>query len=316
MPMCQAGIFNNCNGSCKFCLLKDKTFFTMPEIYEEIDKTIKNIKFIGQQEDNWTNTFSDGISILGGELFYMTDEKYKKKMMELFQVVIDEVLLKSPNPNVRFSTVTNGYYDPNNLLFPVVDMISDAVGIQHVDVNVSYDLMYRFKNEEHEKRVRDTINAFHDRYNYIVGVQMILTQNLIDKILYEGWRPKKFIDDNMPGNQLCLLYPHPIQRGNDFSGAQNLPGFNFTRSSFIKAMQVLRTEDPKTYESFYRSTHNSAVYKYTMMYEKKEYGTAEQTPRLSDGKEIINRRCGHSILYQCYADNRRCMLCDLEGVGI
>jgi hypothetical protein len=296
--------------------LKDKTFFTMPEIYDEIDKTIENIKFIGRQEENWTNKFSDGISILGGELFYMTDPEYKRKMMELFDVVIEEVLKKSPNPNVKFSTVTNGYYDPENLLFPVVDKIVDAVGISHVDVNMSYDLWYRFKDEAHAKRVRDTVNAFHDRYNYTVGVQMILTQNLIDKMLYEGWRPKKFTEEYMPGNQLCLLYPHPIHRGNGFSGAQNLEGFNFTRSSFIKAMQILRTEEPKTYESFYRSTHNSAVYKYTMLYEKKEQGDAAQLPKLSDGKEIANRRCGHSILYQCYSDTRRCMLCDLEAVGI
>lgn len=316
MAMCQAGLFNNCNGSCKFCLLKDEQFFTMDEIYSEIDKTIENIRFIAKQPENWTNKYSDGISILGGELFYMTDPKYKAKMMELIDVVIEEVLKKSPNPNVKFSTVTNGYYDPNNLLFPVIDRIADAVGIGHIDVNMSYDLKYRFKNEAHEKRVRDTINAFHDRYDYIVGVQMILTQDLIDKIIYEGWRPKKFIEENMPGNQLCLLYPHPIHRGNGFSGAQNLDGFNFTRSSFIKAMGILRTEDPKTYESFYRSTHNSAVFKYTMLYEKKESGDSAQAPRLCDGKEIANRRCGHSILYQCYSDTRRCMLCDLEGVGI
>lgn len=315
MVMCQAGLFNNCNGSCKFCLLKDETFFTMDEIYAEIDKTIANIRYIAQQEDNWTTKFSDGISVLGGELFYMTDPTYKKKLMELIDVIIDEVLLKSPNPCVKFSTVTNGYYDPNNLLFPVIDRIVERAGIHYVDLNVSYDLDYRFKDEAHAKRVRDTINAIHDRYNYVVGVQMILTQNLIDRMVHEGWRPKKFVEENVPGCQLTLLYPHPIQRGNDFSGAQNLEGFNFTRSSFIKAMQILKTEDPVVYESFYRSTHNSSVYKHTMLYEKKSSGTPEQMPRLCDGKEIKNRKCGHSVLYQCYSDSRRCMLCDLEGVG-
>ena len=314
--MCQAGIFNNCNGSCKFCLLKDENFFTMDEIIAEIDRTIENIRYISTQPENWTNKFSDGISILGGEIFYMTDERYKAKMMELIDVIIEEVLKVSPNPNVKFSTVSNGYYDPENLLFPVIDKIVDAVGIHHVDLNISYDLKYRFKDEAHEKRVRDTINAFHERYGYIVGVQMILTQHVIDLMLNEGWRPSKFIEENMPGNQLCLLYPHPIKRGNDFMGAQNLEKFNFDRSSFIKAMQILRTEDPKTYESFYRSTHNSAVYKYTMLYEKKDEGDPYQTPRLCDGKEIANRKCGHSILYQCYSDSRRCMLCDLEGVGL
>lgn len=314
--MCQAGIFNNCNGSCKFCLLKDEHFFTLPEIYTEIDRTIENIDFISKQPENWTNKFSNGISVLGGELFYMTDTKYKQKMMELADVIIEKILKVSPNPHVKFSTVTNGYYDPENLLFPFIDRIADAVGIGHVDVNFSYDLMYRFKDEAHEKRVVDTVNAFHDRYNYVCGVQMILTQHVINKILYEGWTPTKFIAEKMPGNQLAFLYPHPIHRGNNYSGAQNLPDFNFTRSSFIKAMQILRTECPLEYEAFYRSTHNSAVFKYTMLYDKKDEGSATQLPRLCDGKEIANRKCGHSILYQCYSDSRRCMLCDLEGVGI
>lgn len=314
--MCQAGIFNNCNGACKFCLLKDEKFFTMEEIYTEIDRVIDNIRFIAKQPENWTNKFSDGISILGGELFYMTDEKYKQKMMELADVIINEVLLVSPSPHVKFSTVSNGYYDPENLLFPMIDKIVDAVGTEHIDVNFSYDLRYRFKNEEHEKRVRDTINAFHERYNYIAGVQMILTQDVINKILNEGWRPQKFIDENMPGNQLCFLYPHPIQRGNGYTGAMNLEDFNFKRSDFLKAMQLLKKEDPKMFEQFYRATHNSAVYKYTMLYEKKDEGTAEQIPKLCDGKEIFNRKCGHSILYQCYADSKRCMVCDLEAIGL
>lgn len=51
-----------------------------------------------------------------------------------------------------------------------------------------------------------------------------------------------------------------------------------------------------------------------MMHEKMEAGTVDQNPRLSDGKEIINKKCGHSMLYQCYSDTDRCMLCDLEGL--
>lgn len=312
--MCQAGIFNNCNGSCDFCLIKDDRFYSMEEIYTEIDRIKENIKFIATQEENWTNKFSNGISLLGGELYYINDEKYKKKFLELIDVIIDEILLKSPNPDVRYSTVSNGYYDPENLLFPVVDRIAERVGIRHVDMNFSYDLLYRFKNEAHERRVRSTINAFAERYNYQVGVQMILTQNVINKMVNEGWTPTKFIQEKFPKCRLAFLYPHPIYRGNNYTGAQNLPLFNFDRKSFFKAMSILKEKEPFVYEAFKASTKNSATFKYTMLYVKKEAGTTDQKPILSDGKEVINPKCGHSVLYQCYSDCDRCMLCDIEGL--
>lgn len=312
--MCQAGIFNNCNGTCEFCLIKDDKFYSMEEIYTEIDRVKENIRFIATQEDNWTTKFADGISLLGGELYYLHDEKYKEKFLELIDVIIDEILLKSPSNRCRYSTVSNGFYDPEWLLFPVIDRIVERAGIQYVDMNFSYDLMYRFKNEAHEKRVRDTINAFHDRYNYMVGVQMILTQNVIDKMVNEGWRPQKFAEETFPGCRLAFLYPHPIYRGNNYTGAKNLPHFNFDRKSFFKAMDILKREEPFTYAAFQASTRNSAVFKYTMLYVKKEAGYSTQPPILSDGKEVINPKCGHSVLYQCYSDTDRCMLCDLEGM--
>lgn len=286
----------------------------MEEIYTEIDRVKENIRFIATQEDNWTTKFADGISLLGGELYYLHDEKYKEKFLELIDVIIDEILLKSPSNRCRYSTVSNGFYDPEWLLFPVIDRIVERAGIQYVDMNFSYDLMYRFKNEAHEKRVRDTINAFHDRYNYMVGVQMILTQNVIDKMVNEGWRPQKFAEETFPGCRLAFLYPHPIYRGNNYTGAKNLPHFNFDRKSFFKAMDILKREEPFTYAAFQASTRNSAVFKYTMLYVKKEAGYSTQPPILSDGKEVINPKCGHSVLYQCYSDTDRCMLCDLEGM--
>ena len=314
MSMCQAGLFNNCNGSCKFCLIKDERPYSIEEIYTELQRTMDNIRFIGTQEENWTNKFSDGISLLGGEIYFIKDERYKELFLQLIDVIIDEVLLKSPNPNVRFSSVSNGNYDPEWLLFPAIDRIKERVGIQHVDMNFSYDFEYRFATPEQEQRVVNTINAFSERYNYRVGVQMILTQNVIDRMINDGWRPKAFAEEKFTNAQLAFLYPHPIYRGNDYTGSQNLPGFNFTRNSLLKAVRILKKEDPFTYQAFYASTHNSAVFKYTMLYVKKEAGTADQAPVLSDGKELINKRCGHSILYQCYSDCDKCMLCDLEGM--
>ena len=314
MAMCQCGIFSNCNGSCDFCLIENAKIASMETIYQQIETVSKNIDFINEQKDSWKTKFSDGISLLGGELYYITDEKYKTLFLKLIDKIIDVVLKPSTNPLVKFSTVTNGFYDPENLLFPTIDKIRDAVGLQHVDVNFSYDLKYRFKTREQEERVRKTINAFHDRYNYSLGIQMILTQNVIDKVLYEGWRPSRWIAENLPGNQVAFLYPHPIRRGNNFTGDKNLEGFNFTRSSFFQFLSIMRDEEPKIYEAFVSSCRNSAVYKYTMLYDKEL--DEHQVPLLTNGKEILNEKCGHSILYQCYSDTDSCMMCDLEAMEL
>lgn len=316
MAMCQCGLFNNCNGSCSFCLIKDKNSMTLPEIYEEERKAIENIKYISTLKNNWTNFFSDGISILGGEIYYITDSKYKELFMELIDTVIEYVLKVSPNPRCRYSTVTNGFYDPENLLFPVIDKIRDEVGLGYVDVNFSYDFSYRFKDKRQEEKVRDTITRFHERYNYCAGIQMILTQEVINKFLYEGWRPSKWIEETLPGNQITFLYPHPIYRGNNYTGSKNLDNFNFSRESFLKFVRLLKEEEPLIYESFISSCKNSAVFKYTMLYNKGEYGDSCQVPFLSDGKEIINQHCNHSTLYQCYSDSDKCMMCDLEALDV
>ena len=312
--MCQCGLFNNCNGSCEFCLIKDDKGFTLPEIYVEIERAIENIKYISAQEQNWTNFYSDGISVLGGEVYYMTDAHYRELFLKLIDTIIEEVLRKSPNPHCRYSTVTNGNYDPNNLLFPVVDKLRDEVGLGKVDINFSYDFKYRFKDEDQRKRVLNTINSFHERYNYCAGIQMILTQNVIDKFLYEGWRPSTWVKENAPGNQLVFLYPHPIHRGNNYQGEKNLAGFNFKRKSLFEFLRILRDEEPTTYESFICSCRNSAIFKHTMLFYKGTEASSEQLPMLSDGKEIINPKCGHSVLYQCYSDTDRCMMCDLEAL--
>ena len=58
------------------------------------------------------------------------------------------------------------------------------------------------------------------------------------------------------------------------------------------------------------STKNSATYKWTGL---KEIGSDDVTeqPKLTDWKEVLMVDCGHSVLYKCYADSDRCMLCDI-----
>ena len=174
--MVQYGIWSNCSNKCDFCLIEKHYYRTPDQMVSYLQTVIDNVKI-----QDWSNKFSDGISLLGGELYFITDKSVQDKFMELIDTIIDYVLKVSKNPNCKYSTVTNGIYEPS-FLYRVIDRIVEKAGIQYVDVNFSYDLKYRFHSEESKQQCLQNIIDFHKRYNYRIGVQMILTQYLIDMI--------------------------------------------------------------------------------------------------------------------------------------
>lgn len=298
--MCQFGVHPNCCNDCDFCLREERRPYTKKKQLFWLDKIKENIKTI-----DWKNEYDFGISLLGGELYFITDEEWQESFLDLIDVIIEYVLKVSPNPQCRYSTVTNGMYDPT-FLYKVVDKIKDAVGIEKVDINFSYDLKYRFHSEEKRLQCLKNINDFHDRYNYSVGVQMILTQYVINEWKAGRFNVNKFIDEMIPGNMLSFLYPHPIRTG------KILPDFNFDRHSLLEFITYLKEESYPTYVSFMLSTYNSCKFKHTGLRNRESHNVDTSVhPELSDGKEQINSNCGHSILYQCYTDTDKCLLCDL-----
>ena len=295
--MVQYSIWSNCCNNCDFCLRKERIPYSREKQLLTLRRTRKNLDFV-----DWKDKFSDGISLLGGELYYIEDKELQDEFMLLIDDIIEKVLKVSPNPNVKYSTVTNGIYNPE-FLYRVIDRIVDKVGIQTVDLNFSYDMKYRYKNEERRKLVLKNINDFHQRYNYKVGVQMILTQYVIDMWKRGEFDVNKFIDENIPGNTLCFLYPHPIETG------LNLTDFNFSRRDLFDFLKYLKEANYFVYVSFMLSTMNSCSYKYTGLKNRTSLDFTEE-PKFTDGKEILTE-CGHSILYRCYTDSDKCLLCDL-----
>ena len=300
--MVQYGVWPNCCNACKFCLRMERIPYDKKTQLFWLDAIKRNINVI-----DWKDKFSFGISLLGGELYYITDEELQCSFMELIDIIIDKILKVSNNPNCKYSTVTNGIYNPA-FLYKVIDKIVDSVGIDKVDINFSYDFKYRFKSHEDSKLVLKNINEFHKRYNYMVSVQMILTQYVINM-----WKSKKslissFIKEKIPGNHLSFLYPHPIHSGFD------VPDFNFKRIDFLKFLSYLKHDCYNTYVSFMHSTKNSCIFKYTgLMGRIVSQVDYNQQPVLTDGKEILTE-CGHSELYRCYSDSDKCILCDLKNL--
>ena len=299
--MVQYGIWSNCSNKCDFCLIEKHYYRTPEQMVSYLQELIDNIKI-----QDWANKFSDGISLLGGELYFITDKAVQDKFMELIDVIIEYVLKVSKNPNCKYSTVTNGIYEPS-FLYRVIDRIIEKAGIQYVDVNFSYDLKYRFHSEEARKQCLQNIIDFHKRYDYRIGVQMILTQYLINMINSGEFTIDKWQNEIAPGSILEFLYPHKIHTG------IVLDDFNFKRADFIKFMRKLYHENEENFFNFVSSVRHSSVFKYTGLYIDDE-GNTHSEPVLSDGKEIINPVCNHSALYQCYADSDKCMLCDLNNI--
>ena len=300
--MVQYSIWPNCCNSCAFCLRKDRSTYT-------VQQQINSIRFIRKNIDNidWKNDFSYGISLLGGEAYYIQDKNLQNEFLMLIDDIIQKILITSTNKDCKFSTVTNGLYDPA-FLYTVLDKFKNSVGMKRVDINFSYDFKYRYKDDNDRKLALANINAVHDKYDYEVGVQMITTQHLIDAVKNKQFSINSFIANDIPGNQLSLLYPHPIKTGH------KLDDFFFTRDSLLWFVNYLKEHNIQVYKNFMYSTLNSGTFKYTGFRCKDDNGFANtsQQPVLSDGKEKINPCCGHSILYKCYSDCDKCMLCDLK----
>lgn len=312
--MVQYGLWPDCSNNCDFCLLPQHGKRTsIEDRLLQLNDTIANIKTI-----DWINEFSDGISLLGGELYFMQEPKLQEKFLEVIDTIIEYILIPNKNNGnykCRYSTVTNGIYEPT-FLFKVLDKIINAVGIHFIDINFSYDLKYRFHSETARFLCLDNINKVIQKYNYELGVQMILTQNLIDSINSGEFDIDEFENKTCPGSKLCLLYPHPIHSG------KILPGFQFSRLSFMTFLLEQYSKHNRLIRDFIFSLYHSGIYKYSGMYWKRhvdddgyfyEKGETNQPPILSDGKEIL-MDCGHSVLYRCYSDSNKCCLCDVQNI--
>lgn len=297
--MVQYSVWPTCNNNCKFCLREYRAVWGKPQMINRIQNIRKNIKLI-----DWERDFEHGISLLGGELYFVEDIEIQNEFLLLIDDIIEYILKVSKNPLVRYSTVTNGIYNPN-FLFKVLDKINDKVGIKYADINFSYDLKYRYSTEEHRELCLENINKVHARYDYRVGVQTIVTQYFIDAVLSGEFCIDKFENEIIPGNLLTLLYPHEINTG------IKLPDFQFTRESFIEFLMFLKSNYPTHFDNFVSSTRNSSVFKYTGLKAIEKEHDFEKKPILSGGKEEITD-CGHSILYRCYSNSDECMLCDMN----
>ena len=68
--MVQYSIWSNCCNNCDFCLRKERIPYSREKQLLTLRRTRKNLDFV-----DWKDKFSDGISLLGGELYYIEDKE-------------------------------------------------------------------------------------------------------------------------------------------------------------------------------------------------------------------------------------------------
>lgn len=305
MSRVQYGIWPNCCNACDFCLNLREKFYTKEKQIQMIRNVRTNIDFL-----DWENKFFNGISLLGGELYFITDEDIQKEFLELIDDIIEKIILKAKSTTCKYSTVTNGLYNPE-FLFKVLDKFDKLDLMDYVDLSFSYDLKHRFHTEERKQLCESNIIKTVERYPKLkVYVQMILTQNLINEY-NKNKNILKDIENKLHIESLNLLFPHKHNTGKE------LTDFYFNRRDFLHFLYDLNATDKQKVIQFVSSIVNVDTNAYIGLYrrqtaEDEENINVEQQPLKEDVKLLLNPDCGHSIIYQCYADSDKCLYCDLR----
>jgi hypothetical protein len=288
--------------------LEDRLYKSEEERLRVLAAIKENIRVV-----DWKDKFSDGISLLGGEIFYTDSEKVKESFLDLINQIVDNIFSQSNGSII--SVVSNGIYDSNILLKPTLDLLKSRNVIDRINLNFSWDIKGRFHSEESLQSMIRNTNFVYDEYEIVPCVQTCLTQNLIDKHLNNEFNLFDYKDKHFPNSVLTFLYPHKINTGKVVSD------FFFTRNSLFKFIKWLRDNNHETtLQSFIQSVVNSSQFKYTgLLYRgdvledgKDREKESLQEPTLE--KKQVLTECGHSNLYRCYSDSDKCMLCDLLKV--
>ena len=119
MSRVQYGIWPNCCNACDFCLNLREAFYGVDEQINMIKNVRHNIRLL-----DWKNTYYHGISLLGGELYFVKDKGIQEEFLGLIDDIIELVVCKENGSLCKYSTVTNGLYDPE-FLFKVLDKFQE-----------------------------------------------------------------------------------------------------------------------------------------------------------------------------------------------
>ena len=71
--MVQYGLWPNCCNNCDFCLRLNREVLTDEQMIQQVRDVQENINWV-----DWKGQFQDGISLLGGEIYFPTNPKIQE----------------------------------------------------------------------------------------------------------------------------------------------------------------------------------------------------------------------------------------------
>lgn len=276
--------WNDCNNACKFCWqrLKPKS---------NTEQRLQAIKLIKEDMVNLNIPYEDNqILFVGGELFFEQDNDTKEALYDLFECLFDLMYEKKIS---RAYINTNLLYNPEYLLFPVLDMAMSRNLLDRLNFTTSGDETDRFTGiHAEEKR-----NLFYENLKRIKGlysemnilVNLILTKDFCNAVLSGNFNINEYEKKN---NVIMNVIPY-IKLKND----ERTP----TREQVLSAIMKLESQQ-KGYLKRAFDNHTTHPIRKLLHYEN---------------GSLVNvscdlNPCGHAINFtRCYSDSDNCFACDL-----
>ena len=294
--MLQYLLWTNCNNSCKFCIRGDKldAYTNTRDMLVSVEKAKTSIL-----NQDWSK-YSGGVSVIGGELFFIEDKTLQIALKELFIIICDKVL--SVRDSVHLVLISNLLYDIS-FLREVLDIFKERNLLSQVQLHVSFDTKYRFHSEAAKTLYYENLVKVRQIYpELVITVQCILTQYLIEAINNKEFSITEFEDRY--NVKFALLIPLKSNL------SIKLPDFLPKRRDFINLLLKISVENPLTFRRFIDSARYAFISKDFIDTQNDE----ELIPSNSALLYPSVLKCGHCDIYQCYADSDKCMLCDMEAL--
>ena len=236
MKILQYLLWTNCNNACKFCIRGDKSdaYSKTEDMLVSIQKAKSNIL-----SQDWSS-YKGGISIIGGELYYVEDRKLQLALLDLMHTATDVILKK--NDSTCIVLITNLIYD-DSFLKEVLHQFEKEGVLNQVHLHTSFDLKYRYKDNADKQLMLSNLEDLSKEFSTLnLTTQTILTQYFINAVNDGSFNISEF--EEKYNTRFTLLVPL-------YSNLScTLSDFFPKRRDFINFLIKLYDENPITFRKF------------------------------------------------------------------
>lgn len=304
----QFELWKQCNNFCDFCYLGDENKFVPKQT------KLKNMKKVNAAIDNYfSKNFEQiqAIGFLGGEFFQgqMDDQKIK----DTFYALCEKCFKLIDEDRIRdfwcYCTLTIGDEQDLYTLVELFDKVVKDKEKHHFWIQVSYDARGRFNQPgKFENWNYHMLNL--QKYPFIrFNITSIMTEAFLQAVLKDEVNLTEF--QKKYKNHFFLKQANLIGNMTKAEVIEKFDWFFPKRKTYLEFLNKISKENPDIFRELLDITLRS-----DFMFNSLEFQDDEINPDIRNKETweetgmIVNKKCGHSALYQCYSDSDACCLCD------